>query len=336
MLKKIKDWIGSNLDVYKVESASDVGAGLYRHVWKGRENATQIGTTLNAEIMNNLQNSLVHSINATKTTGTGTDYYVCNLEGLTEFGLNNDLKLRINVDTENTNETTKLRLNGIDYTLLKEHSGTLKQIEAGDFKPNKSYELVFNGSQFIVTNITEYGSQKGTALEGNRLAEIIGLEFGGNIQDTGAKVTGKFYYDKALKYYYECIANNSLTYNDSSKFRAISNKPISDRLENLYRNLSVKTYTIPEGLTVGVIYKIGKICIIMVDSNTRFNGTNYGITLFNIPAEFRPINTVPVSVGFSNSTVSGAIHIENNGNVVWRGNNNASGAMYFNAAYLSN
>ena len=107
-------------------------------------------------------------------------------------------------------------------------------------------------------------------------------------------------------------------------------------MENLYRNLSVKTYTIPEGLTVGVIYKIGKICIIMVDSNTRFNGTNYGITLFNIPAEFRPINTVPVSVGFSNSTVSGAIHIENNGNVVWRGNNNASGAMYFNAAYLSN
>ena len=66
------------------------------------------------------------------------------------------------------------------------------------------------------------------------LAEIIGLEYGGNIQDTGAKVTGKFYYDKALKYYYECIANNSLTYNDGSKFRAISNKPLSDRLENLY------------------------------------------------------------------------------------------------------
>ena len=66
-----------------------------------------------------------------------------------------------------------------------------------------------------------------------RLAEIIGLEFGGNIQDTGTKVTGKFYYDKALKYYYECIASNNLTYNDGSKFRAISNKPLSDRLENL-------------------------------------------------------------------------------------------------------
>ena len=71
-------------------------------------------------------------------------------------------------------------------------------------------------------------------LEIQALAKIMGLEFGGNIQDTGAKVTGKFYYDKALKYYYECIVNNSLTYNDGSKFRAISNKPLSDKLENLY------------------------------------------------------------------------------------------------------
>ena len=71
-------------------------------------------------------------------------------------------------------------------------------------------------------------------LEIQALAKIIGLEFGGNIQDAGAKTVGKFYYDKALKYYYECIVNNNLTYNDGSKFRAISNKPISDRLENLY------------------------------------------------------------------------------------------------------
>lgn len=72
-------------------------------------------------------------------------------------------------------------------------------------------------------------------LEIQALAKIMGLEFGGNIQDTGAKVAGKFYYDKALKYYYECIANNSLTYNDGSKFRAISNKPILDKVENLFK-----------------------------------------------------------------------------------------------------
>ena len=75
-------------------------------------------------------------------------------------------------------------------------------------------------------------------LEIQALAKIIGLEFGGNIQDAGTKTTGKFYYDKALKYYYECIVNNNLTYNDGSKFRAISNKPILDKVENLYEKRS--------------------------------------------------------------------------------------------------
>ena len=81
--------------------------------------------------------------------------------------------------------------------------------------------------------IVTLGTTANTALEGKRLAEIIGMEFGGKIQDSGIKTAGKFYYDTVTKFYYECIANNNLTYNDSSKFRAISNKPISDRVENL-------------------------------------------------------------------------------------------------------
>ena len=82
------------------------------------------------------------------------------------------------------------------------------------------------------------GTTANTALEGKRLAEIIGMEFGGKIQDSGIKTAGKFYYDIVTKFYYECIVNNSLTYNDSSKFRAISNKPLSNKLENLYENRS--------------------------------------------------------------------------------------------------
>ena len=73
-------------------------------------------------------------------------------------------------------------------------------------------------------------------LVSSRLAEILGLQFGGNIQDIGNKTKGKFYYDSVTKFYYECIEDNSLTYNDSGKFRAISNKPISDKVDNLYRN----------------------------------------------------------------------------------------------------
>lgn len=168
-------------------------------------------------------------------------------------------------------------------------------------------------------------------LEIQALAKIMGLEFGGNIQDTGAKVTGKFYYDKALKYYYECIANNNLTYNDGSKFRAISNKPLSDKVENLS---SVESYAIDSRLTVGVIHKIGNICILTVDSNEVYNGRNYGEVLFNIPEKFRPKFLTPVSVGIINSASGGAAHIETNGNVVWRGARTSS-ALYINAVYLA-
>ena len=72
------------------------------------------------------------------------------------------------------------------------------------------------------------------------LEKIAGLEFGGNIQDIGNKTKGKFYYDSVTKFYYECIEDNSLTYNDSGKFRGISNKPLSDKVENL---IKIKSYT---------------------------------------------------------------------------------------------
>ena len=72
-------------------------------------------------------------------------------------------------------------------------------------------------------------------LVSSKLTEILGLEFGGNIQDIGNKTKGKFYYDNVTKFYYECIEDNSLTYNDSGKFRAISNKPLSDKVENLFK-----------------------------------------------------------------------------------------------------
>ena len=233
---------------YKVEDTNR-GDTKIKNIIPAFGTIRENGTPETEEIYNGLQLGNVHTLQANKTTNLNIDYYVCNLEGLTEFGVNNDLKLRINVDTKNTNSTTKLRLNNIDYTLLKEYNGTLKQIEAGDFKPNKSYEMAYNGNQFVVINITEYGTESDTVLEGKRLEEIIGLEFGGNIQDTGAKVTGKFYYDKALKYYYECIANNNLTYNDGSKFRAISNKPLSDKLENLF---SFKSETVRLNSTNGI------------------------------------------------------------------------------------
>ena len=86
-------------------------------------------------------------------------------------------------------------------------------------------------------------------LVSSRLAEILGLQFGGNIQDIGNKTKGKFYYDNVTKFYYECIEDNSLTYNDSGKFRAISNKPISDKVENLFK-FGKDWVSFPNGLKI--------------------------------------------------------------------------------------
>lgn len=296
------------------------------------------GTPETEEIYNGLQLGNVHTLQANKTTNLNIDYYVCNLDGLTEFGVNNDLKLRINVDTKNTNATTKLRLNNIDYTLLKEYNGTLKQIEAGDFKPNKSYELAYNGNQFVIINITEYGTEENTVLEGKRLAEIIGLEFGGNIQDTGAKVTGKFYYDKALKYYYECIDNNNLTYNDGSKFRAISNKPILDKVENLYKVQQTKLYVHSEATgqgrtTCNIIQKVGNVVTIVFDSGDALRYTNDNTLVFSIPEGYRPKTFLSVNASQFNGT-AGTIYIQPDGTAKWRGSTVSTASIIFSVSYI--
>nr|DAY25822.1 MAG TPA: tail collar fiber protein [Caudoviricetes sp.] len=136
-------------------------------------------------------------------------------------------------------------------------------------------------------------------LEIQALAKIMGLEFGGNIQDTGAKVTGKFYYDKALKYYYECIANNNLTYNDGSKFRAISNKPLSDKLENLYK-VQKHDVSVHGG---GVNFKkYGKVVVVSVEiQRENITFTENSQLINSIPEGFKPND---VSLGIESALAS--------------------------------
>ena len=280
MLKKIKDWVGSNLDVYKVENANDVGAGLVRHIWKGEETASQIGTTLTAQIMNDLQKGLVHTLNATRTAGTNKDIYEVALSGIEEFGVFDGLKLLVRIDGENQFEDVFLKLGGTEYQIHQLKNNLLDKVDKGILKDKKEYLLNFKNNSFVLSDSTLYGLQKGTALEGNRLAEIIGMEFGGNIQDAGNKVKGKFYFDSVTKFYYECIENTNLTYNDATKFRAISNKPISDRVEGL---LEIGSNHIK--FSNGIILGFGT-CI--ASPTGRIN--NYGINMGGITSLILTVN----------------------------------------------
>jgi hypothetical protein len=332
MLKKIKDWVGSNLDVYKVENANDVGAGLVRHIWKGEETASQIGTTLTAQIMNDLQKGLVHTLNATRTSGTNKDIYEVMLVGIEEFGVFDGLKLLIRIDRENQYDDVFLKLGGVEYPIYRVKENSARKLDKGVLKDKKEYLLNYSNNSFVLSDSTLYGTTAGTALEGNHLAEILGIEFGGNIQDTGNKVKGKFYFDNVTKFYYECIENTNLTYNESSKFRAISNKPISDKLENLY---TIETHVIFGHLTQAKVFKIGRLCILSMDSNDAWKGVTAGTVLFNLPEKFRPLHYTVAPLGQLGTTENAGVQIETDGRVIYRGHQSIKGALYFNVTYLT-
>lgn len=126
------------------------------------------------------------------------------------------------------------------------------------------------------------------------LEKLIGLEFGGNIQDTGNKVKGKFYYDNVTKFYYECIADTNLTYNDVTKFRAISNKPISDRVGNLYKTKILKNSQIDSRIMSYFkdcyLIKQGNIAVFSGYLDPQFDRSinTVGKVLFRLP--FAPIS----------------------------------------------
>ena len=335
MLKKIKDWVGSNLDVYKVENANDVGAGLVRHIWKGEETASQIGTTLTAQIMNDLQKGLVHSLNATRTVGINKDIYEVALSGIEEFGVFDGLKLLVRIDGENQFEDVFLKLGGTEYQIHQLKNGLSDKVDKGILKDKKEYLLNFKNNSFILSDSTLYGLQKSTALEGNRLAEIIGLEFGGNMQDVGNKTKGKFYYDNVTKFYYECIVDTNLTYNESSKFRAISNKPLSDKVENLHE-ITQGTLNASQiaGFSSATLYKKAGVVFLIIDDNQRLNGRTAGNVILTLPEGFRPRNRTSFS---GNTSVGQAcvFNVETDGRVILMSNTTLSGYLYFNVSFLA-
>lgn len=175
-------------------------------------------------------------------------------------------------------------------------------------------------------------------LVSSRLAEILGLQFGGNIQDVGNKVKGKFYYDDVTKFYYECIENTDSTYNESSKFRAISNKPISDRLENLFKVQQTKLYVHSEATgqgrtTCNIVQKCGNVVTIIFDSGDTLRYTNDNTVIFSIPEGYRPKSFLSVNASQFNGT-TGTIYIQPDGTAKWRGSTVTTASIIFSVSYI--
>lgn len=189
----------------------------------------------------------------------------------------------------NTIETTNLKVNGknietdfTNFAKLNTINTFTQKINGTDIESNKiiTNELSLNG---VNVNLSDYSTNDNVV---KQIEKIIGLIYGGNIQDSDNKTTGKFYFDSVNNYFYECISNNSLTYVDNSKFRPISNKPLSDSMKNL-ETIESQQLQHPYGYITFI--KIGKIVNVMVllQSN-NYMVFNENQQLIEIPLKFRP------------------------------------------------
>ena len=79
-----------------------------------------------------------------------------------------------------------------------------------------------------------FGTAVNTILEGAKLAETLGIPYGGGLNNSNTKTAGYAYYDSTTKKTYKCTVTNTLNYADASKFEAISNADLLAKFQNLH------------------------------------------------------------------------------------------------------
>ena len=195
---------------YRVEEQTTRGDSKIKVITPEFGRVRVEGTPEKESIYNGMQLGNVHTIYATKTTDLGIDYYVCELDGLNEFGLNKDLKIRLTVDSENENDNPKLRLNGKDYVLLKEFNEQIELVGVNDLKQNKTYELTYNGTQFIIINILNYATEQKNGIAkiysetesesvADKVKEVVKAGNGDTQEVVNERPTGETVWSKLIK-----------------------------------------------------------------------------------------------------------------------------------------
>lgn len=104
----------------------------------------------------------------------------------------------------------------------------------------------------------KFGTREGEILEGHRLAQSLGLEFGGELNNNNLKQAGKAYYDTLNKSIYKCLVDTTTDYADTSKFEAISNGDLLLKLQNLTNKLGAK-FLITSGVAPKTVEELNSI-----------------------------------------------------------------------------
>lgn len=111
----------------------------------------------------------------------------------------------------------------------------------------------------------KFGTKEKEILEGIQLARTLGLEYGGELNNSNTKKLNTVYYDTQNKSFFKCFRENTLNYADSNYYEGISNNDLLLKLQNLfYYNRQIFNYY----NMVIEIERIGKICILSISSHT--------------------------------------------------------------------
>ena len=105
-----------------------------------------------AETYKGLQLGLVHSVIPVKSVANSIDYYTCDVEGIEDFGMHNELKLQMKVTSTNEYGQPKIKMNGNDYQIMRFDGVQLTQVLTGQLKMDNIYNLSFNGTLFILSS----------------------------------------------------------------------------------------------------------------------------------------------------------------------------------------
>lgn len=124
----------------------------------------------------------------------------------------------------------------------------------------------------------KFGTGEREILEGIRLAQILGLEFAGELNNSNTKKANKVYYDTQNKSYFKCLNDNVLNYADSNYYEGISNNDLLLKLQNLYK---VETYYKTENGITFAFKRIGNL--IFYNSSNKIDFSVVGkAKIFNI------------------------------------------------------
>lgn len=114
-------------------------------------------------------------------------------------------------------------------TLQEFNEGMSKKVNKTDYASKEQY------------GVAKYGTEEGTALEGNKFTQMTGKDYGGILNIAGQKEAGKAYWDNNTKKLYICKNNNSDISPNVNNYVPFDSNSLFERLENLYTTKEEKT-----------------------------------------------------------------------------------------------